>query len=101
MCGHPSTANTMANPNDQAEMTLDDDDSIATLPSANYNITPSSDIKEYIFKFQFWPKTMKHNSEVVTTHYTILHAITPYFPEMIIMTVMETQSTSFPKSKTM
>ena len=31
--GHPSTAKTMANPNNQAEMTPDDNDSIAPLPS--------------------------------------------------------------------
>ena len=84
LCGQYSTANTMANPNNQAEMTLKDDDSITTLPSANYNITPSSKVKEYVLKFQFQPKTTKHNSEVTMTHYTILHAITHYFPETII-----------------
>ena len=74
----------MANPNNQAEMTLKDDDSITTLPSANYNITPSSEVKEYVLKFQFQPKTMKHNSEVAMTHYTILHAIAHYFLEAIM-----------------
>ena len=82
--GHPSTANTMANPNNQEEMTLDDNDSIATLLSTNYNITASSDIKEHILKFQFQPKTMKCNCEVLMTHYTILDAISHYFPEAII-----------------
>ena len=35
----------MANPNNQAEMALDDNNSITTLLSTNYNITPSSDMR--------------------------------------------------------
>ena len=45
LCSQSSAANTMANPGNQAKMTLKDDDSVATLPSANYNITPSSEVK--------------------------------------------------------
>ena len=82
-------------------MTLKDDNSIATLLSPNYNITPSSDVKEDVLKFLFQPKTTKHTSKVTTTHYTILHAIAHYFPEATIYYNHGNKINAFSKVKTM
>ena len=65
----------MAMTNNMNPTSPDDDDSIATLPSANYSITQSTETQEYALNFQFLPKSKNYTSAVATTHYTILQAI--------------------------
>ena len=83
-CLYPSTNNTMANPNNQAETTLKDDDSIAILMSTNYNIAPSSDIKRIHLEIPIPAQNHKtsQQSHDDSLHYPTCHC--PHFPEAII-----------------
>ena len=57
------------------------DVSISTIMAENYFLTSHDEVKEYVVKFLFRPNTSSHNTEVVQTHYNILHCITHLYPE--------------------
>ena len=58
-----------------------DDVSISMAMAETCFLTLHDEVKEYVVKFLFQPNTSSHNTEVVQTHYKILHCITHLYPE--------------------
>ena len=63
-------------------------------------LTLHDEVKEYVVKFLFRPNTSSNNTEVVQTHYNILHCIAHLYPETQVFDNLGKTMKEFPLLKT-
>ena len=77
-----------------------DNVSVSMVMAENCFITSHDEVKEYVVKFLFRPDSSSNNTEVVQTHYNILHCITHLYPEVQVFDNFGKTMKEFPLLKT-
>ena len=77
-----------------------DNVSVSMCMAENHFIALYDKVKEYVVKFLFRPDSSSNNTEVVQTHYDILHCITHLYPKAQVFDNFRKTMKEFPLLKT-